>query len=239
MACCPPNAARLLASMERHLYARSEADRTLYVNQFVGSHVETSLGDDSLSFTQSAEFPWEGEATVEFTHDDPVEFELRVRVPEWADTAEVTVNDESVDPRRSDGYACLDREWGEGDHVRFSFPLPIEAVAAHPRVRENAGRVALRRGPLVYCLEQTDHSVPVETVSVDGAGSLDSEHKPGLLGGVTVLRGDGVSSADEWEGALYRPRSTVETTSTDVVAIPYYAWDNREPGAMTVWIPSA
>jgi DUF1680 family protein len=123
----------------------------------------------------------------------------------------------------------------------LSFTQSAAVLAAAPRVRDDAGRVALRRGPLVYCVEDADHDVPVESLAVD-AGSFDPEpeHDPDLFGGTTVLRGRGTSTDFEaWTDSLYRSVDAVERTEIDVVAVPYYAWDNREAGSMTVWIPTS
>jgi len=240
VACCPPNAARLLASLGRYLYARSERDRAIYVNQFVGSDVTTTLDGDDVSFTQSTDYPWESETAVEITHDEPVEFELRVRVPAWAEDVEGTVDGETVASSAEDGYVAVDREWAAGDRFELSFSQPVETLSAHPKVRENAGRVALRRGPLVYCLEEADHDVPVEAIALPDDADVTASFDPDLLGGVVALDAAGLASdVAAWDGALYRPTDDVETEDVPVRAVPYYAWDNRDPGAMTVWIESA
>jgi hypothetical protein len=239
VACCPPNAARLLASLERYLYARSTAGDALYVTQFVGSRVDTTLDGRRVAFEQSTGAPWTGDVALEFTHDDPVAFDLRVRIPAWADDVDAAVNGEPVDAARSDGYLRVERAWRGGDRLEVSVPLAVEALVAHPRVRENAGRVALRRGPLVYCLEDADHDVPVSRIAVPDRGTFAAEHDPDLLGGVSVLRGQGVAdAAGSWSDALYRPAGSVERRPVDVVAVPYFAWGDRDPGAMTVWLPS-
>ena len=241
VACCPPNAARLLASLERYVYARGTDGSTLYVNQFVGGSVDTKLGDERVAFTQSTGAPWDGDVAVEFTHEDPVRFDLRVRVPEWATDVEAIVDGAPVEVSETDGYLSVEREWDSGDELAVSFDRSVEVLAADPRVRADAGRVALRWGPLVYCVEDADHEAPVESLAVD-PGSLDPEpeHDPDLLGGVTVLRGEGTATdPDSWEGTLYRPVDAVERTETEVVAVPYYAWGNREAGSMTVWVPRA
>ena len=241
VACCPPNAARLLASLERYVYGRGTDDETLYINQFVGSSVETELGDERVGFTQSTEYPWDGETTIEFDHDDPVAFDLRIRVPDWASDVALSVNGVSVSESATDGYISVDQAWSAGDEVTLSFSLPVESLTADPRVRSDAGRVALRRGPLVYCVEDADQSVPVESLTVsDGAESFEPDHDPDLLDGVTTLQGSGTAlDLDGWAESLYRPSGIVERDEVDVVAVPYYAWGNREDGSMTVWLPTS
>jgi DUF1680 family protein len=240
VACCPPNTARLLASLERYVYARGTDGEALYVNQFIGSTVETNLGGDQVSFTQSTDYPWDGETTVEFTHDDPASFTLRIRVPEWAENATLTVNGGSRAVAPRDEYTAVEREWVAGDEVTLSFEMPVEALRADPRVRADAGRMALYRGPLVYCIEDADQSVPVESITVSHPELFEPVHDPDLLGGVTALEGAGTAAdLDAWSGSLYRSMSAVERAAVDVVAVPYYAWDNRDSGSMTVWIPTS
>jgi len=244
VACCPPNAARLLASLERYCYARGTDGDALYLTQFVGSTVETVLGDDRVAFTQSTGAPWDAETTVEFTHEDPVRFALQIRVPEWAEDVEVAVNGETVPESETagdapEGYVSLERSWAAGDAVTVSFSQPVEVLAADPRVRDDAGRVALKRGPLVYCVEDADHDAPVESLAVSADSfAPEPDRDAGVLDGVTTLRGEGTAAGlDEWSEGLYRPVDEVERAETAVVAVPYYAWDNREEGSMTVWIP--
>jgi len=241
VACCPPNAARLLASLERYLYARGTDGDALYVNQFVGSSVETELGGERVSFTQSTEYPWHGQTTIEFTHNEPVVFDLRIRVPDWASDVALSVNGVSVSESAENGYVSVEQAWNPGDEVTLSFSLLVESLTADPRVRSDAGRIALRRGPLVYCVEDADQSVPVESLTVsDGAQSFEPDHDSDLLDGVTALRGSGTAvDFDDWDESLYRPTETVDGDDADVVAVPYYAWDNREDGSMTVWIPTS
>ncbi|WP_129113951.1 glycoside hydrolase family 127 protein [Halegenticoccus tardaugens] len=240
VACCPPNAARLLASLGRYLYARSDAENALYVNQFVGSDVATELDGETISFTQSTNYPWEGETTIEFTHEDPVAFDLRVRVPEWADDVDTTVNGEPIEADHDNRYISIKRSWTAGDQFRLTFSHPVDVLTAHPKVREIAGRVALRRGPLVYCVEAVDHSVPVEHLALPASAAVEAKYDADLLDGLTVLTADGrASDPDKWAELLYRPRDDVEENDVAITAIPYFAWDNREPGAMTVWLQPA
>lgn len=238
VACCPPNAARLLASLERYLYARSTDGRTLYVNQFVGSAVETELGGEDVAFTQSTSYPWNGETTITFTQAEPTTFDLRLRIPEWAENVDVSINGETTAESPTGEYVSVERSWSAGDEVTLSFSLPVATLAADPRVRNDAGRVALQRGPLVYCLEDADHPVPVESIAVSALDSFEAEHNGDLLGGLTTLEGTGTAvDTDAWSKSLYRPTDAVDRTGIDVTAVPYYAWDNRDSGSMTVWIP--
>jgi DUF1680 family protein len=138
------------------------------------------------------------------------------------------------------GYLCLKRTWQAGDIVELDLDMPVQAVWANPAVRQLAGRVALQRGPLVYCLEGVDHgSILLDRIGVNGAEiarSFHPEHRPGLLGGVTVLKGPGLLARDEgWDGILYQNQRPARQ-EIEITAVPYYAWDNRTPGEMRVWL---
>ncbi|ESP90102.1 glycoside hydrolase family 127 protein [Candidatus Halobonum tyrrellensis] len=236
-ACCPPNAARLLASLGDYLYARD--DDGVYVNQYVGSTVTTSVGGAEVTLSQESSLPWEG--AVELTVDASDEVAVRLRVPEWADGVDVRVNGDAVDEDAADegsGYVELRREW-DGDAVTLSLDQSVEAMVAHPNVGSDAGRVALTRGPLVYCAEDADNDRPVHqyTVDADADFGTDRADLTDAVGTDVVTLGGpaDVPSLDGWEGELYRPVAETDTEETTLTAVPYFAWDNREPGAMRVW----
>jgi uncharacterized protein len=157
----------------------------------------------------------------------------------------VRVNGETAGIEGRPGtYAALRREWREGDEVTLDLPMPVRRLRAHPHVLADTGRVALARGPLVYCLEGADLPGvdPWDVVLPEGA-RLVAEPQPGLLGGVTRLRGEGVvRPAASWEGALYRDvgreRAEEVTRPAPLSAVPYFAWANREAGPMQVWLRS-
>ena len=229
-ACCPPNVARLLASLERYLYLRD--GETLYVEQYVGSEAEVAF-DAPVTVTQTADFPWAG--TAEFSVEGSATFDLALRVPSWAEDVSISVNGSAADPDREDGYAILSRAWDD-DTVSVAFEMSAARVAAHPAVEADAGRLALQRGPLVYCLEDADNEHSVGHLRLPADGDV-SPAESDALGGVTTLTGDALVATD-WGDDLYRPMDAVEHDDTTFTAVPYYAWDNRESGAMRVWVPT-
>jgi DUF1680 family protein len=234
VACCPPNASRLLASLGRYLYCVSED--ALYVNQYVGSEAHATVGDVAVSLNQESEFPWTGEATVTLSVEEQATFELALRVPEWADHVSVRVDGDEHPADAEKGYVRIEREW-RGDHaVEVSFPMAVERLIAHPEVRNDAGRVALRRGPVVYAVEEADNPVPPHHIVLSETDSVVAVHRPDLLGGITTLEGEATVIDDDWDDDLYRSIDAEPTRRADVTAIPYYAWDNRDPGEMRVWL---
>ena len=233
-ACCPPNLARLVAGLERHLYATD--GEALYVTQYVSSTAETILAGTPVTVDVESGFPWDGEVSLTVDPDEPTAFDLALRVPEWCVDPELAVDGEPVDATPGE-FAVLSREWTGDETVTAAFPMAPRRVAAHPAVEDDVGRVALERGPVVYCLEDADHDVPLDRLRLPTDGDLSAEHRPDLLGGVTTLSGPALDPAG-WDGDLYRAVDDLDYDETKFTAVPYYAWDNREPGAMRVWVPA-
>ncbi|SFR91244.1 hypothetical protein SAMN05216559_0898 [Halomicrobium zhouii] len=230
-ACCPPNAARLFASLGQYVYSTNRG--ALTVQQYVGSTVETTVDGTAVELTQSSELPWVGEVTLTVESEGAVP--VRLRVPSWATDVAVSVEGEEIDHGGGDGYVELEGEW-DGDRIHVTFEQTAELVRAHPAVEADAGRVAVERGPLVYCAEAVDNDRPLHQYAVRTDGDVDADHREDLLEGVTVLETDAsVPNLDGWDGSLYRPDDEVGTESARLTMVPYYAWDNRDPGEMQVW----
>ncbi|TCL76458.1 hypothetical protein EDC14_1002217 [Hydrogenispora ethanolica] len=236
-ACCPPNIARLLASLGKYLYSRC-ADGVA-VHLYVQGSARVSLDQgDPLILHQTTDYPWGDRIQLRLELDRPAEFALRLRIPGWCRRHGLRVNEEAADPAVENGYAVLRRRWEPGDRVELSLEMPVERVAAHPAVWQTMGRVALQRGPLVYCLEEADHPVPVARIVLSKDARFTVRFDPELLGGIALIEGEGwVPELQGWENTLYRPAGAEESyRKIPIKAVPYYAWDNREPGSMAVWI---
>lgn len=238
-ACCPPNVLRLVGQLGGMIYATgsdSSNNAALLVNLYVGSTASLKLADIPVKITQETKYPWEGDAEFKIDPEKPVTFELRLRLPGWSRGESINVNGQPAQYRVQRGYAVIKREWKAGDKVMFQMPLQVERIQANPEVKMNRGRLALQRGPLVYCLEGADNGPNVRSMAVTRASPIESEFVPELLGGVTVLKGTAeVRDDSAWIGELYRTADSA--LAVPFTAIPYYAWDNREPGPMIVWIP--
>ncbi|MGD8239894.1 MAG: glycoside hydrolase family 127 protein [Armatimonadota bacterium] len=235
-ACCPPNIARLIASLGAYIYSAS--DDAVYVHLYVGGEGKTELGGRPITVTQQTDYPWDGDVAITIGVDEPATFALRLRIPGWCGKHRLKVNGKTAKARVVKGYAGIKRQWHDGDRVELALDMPVERVVAHPRVLVNAGRVALQRGPMVYCLEQCDHSADVASILLPNSARLTPRFDRKLLGGVTVIEGSGLAPAlSGWQTELYRPARAARTKRVAIKAIPYCLWDNREPGAMTVWLP--
>ena len=234
--CCPMNVARLIGSVGGYFY--SVGDNLLAVHMYGGNSANVTLGGKAIRVSQETNYPWSGDVALTIEADEPAEFELRLRVPGWAREATLAVNGAAADAREIDGYLALRRRWSSGDQVRLSLPMPVERIHAHPDVKMDIGRVALKRGPLIYCLEGIDNGGgPLNRFRLPPDALLRYEARPELLGGAGVIRAEAeVSDVRDWGEALYRAAPPARR-SAELIAVPYYLWDNREPGEMLVWIP--
>ena len=237
-ACCPPNAARLFASLGEYIYARSP-DGDVYVNLYVGSETSVSVDGTPMTFSQQTDYPWGDSVTVAVSTDEPVSTTLRLRVPEWCTDASLSVDGDPIEATATDGYLAVERTWRDGDEVTLTFEQPVMRMEAHPNVSDDADRLALQRGPIVYCVEDADVDRSVFHLRLPADGTVEDTYEPDLLDGVVALDGDARTvTTDGWEGKLYR-EYTDGLADTTFRAVPYYSWDNREPGAMLVWLPTA
>jgi uncharacterized protein len=237
--CCPTTAARFFPSIGRYIYGRS-AD-AVWVNLYIGGQARIALDNGpGVTLRQTTRYPWDGHVKVEVTVARPAEFTLSVRIPGWAPATRLAVNGSTVSPPVSNGYAHIHREWSTGNVVELDIPLQIQKLEANPNVLQSRGMVALRRGPLIYCLEQTDNAVDLGRISLPLDTKLSEKSDPSLLGGVVVLEGTGrVRPEAEWQNQLYRPVRPVGTEAAAIKAIPYCVWGNRGRQGMKVWIDSA
>jgi DUF1680 family protein len=238
VACCPPNAARLLGSLGA--YAFSEGDESVAVHFFARASAELNVGSQSARLDVASNYPWDGRVAITVEVPHPAMFEVAVRIPGWSRNADLRINDQpySLKDVCTQGYARLNRTWCAGDRIELDLPMPVERVSAHPRVADDAGCVALQRGPIVYCLEQVDNDdEPLHALLLRHGARVTARHEPDLLGGVTTLHADGLKSeTNGWDGRLYRTRQQSRLLPHHLVGVPYAVWDNRAAGAMRVWI---
>ncbi|WP_100407316.1 glycoside hydrolase family 127 protein [Bacillus solitudinis] len=235
-ACCPPNIARLVASLNHYIYAQENNE--LYVHLYIGSNGSFSIDGQAVSIQQTTNYPWDGTVDLTVTPDESKEFTIALRIPGWAREAFVSVNGEKVniDILNKDGYVYIKRIWQKNDTIQLVLPMAIERIQTNPKVRENAGKIALVRGPIVYCLEEVDNGKDLQLLSIPTHASLSTTFEPNLLDGVTVINGEAVRmNEDNWKDVLYRPW-TDSSSKVTFKAIPYFAWCNREPGEMRVWL---
>lgn len=237
-ACCPPNLARLLAELPG--YAFSTSADGLYVNLYAEGTLNTEVQGAAVTVNTRTQYPWDGAVEMRLALARPATFSVHLRIPEWCEGASLVVNGEVVDvPLTSGRYAEVSRTWADGDTVALYLPMAVQTWEAHPHVESAIGRVAITRGPLVYCLEAADNpGIDVWDVIVPKDSHWEATFQPDLLGGVATLSTVAlVDDLGEWCGRLYsRAGEELTGQSTKVTAVPYYAWANREAGPMTVWM---
>jgi uncharacterized protein len=241
--CCPTTIARFLPSLGQYIYSRSSDG--LWVNLFIAGEATAALGATkttagNVTLQQTTKYPWDGEVKITVRPDAPREFTLHVRLPGWASQPTLRVNGAPVSPPVVRGYAAIRRQWKSGDTVELSLPMPVQRLAAHPNVLAAQGKVALRRGPLVYAFEQADNAVPLRDVALPAAATFQSRVDGALAGGVVRLATDGLAHASaSWDRSLYQPATGGTGKRVSLTAVPYAIWGNRGAGEMIVWIRSS
>ena len=237
--CCPPNIARLTASIGSYMYGQSED--AIAVHLYGDSTATLDVAGGKVRLVQDTRYPWDGAIALTVEPEAPAGFTLHLRIPGWCRKATLSVNGTAQDLAAitTNGYAAITRRWAPGDTVRLDLELAVERIHAHPEIRHDAGRTAIRRGPLIYCLEGVDNPVPLNSLVLPADARLTPREEPGLLGGVVTLEGEArAQSAADWGDDLYRTAPTPERP-VRIRAVPYYAWDNRVPGEMLVWVRTA
>ncbi|MCY9666184.1 glycoside hydrolase family 127 protein [Paenibacillus alginolyticus] len=238
--CCPPNVARLLTSLNDYIYTTSAEDNKIYTHLFIGSEAQFELAVGQVALKQQSRLPWEGYVRIELTAVPDAEFTLALRIPSWCyGQAVLKINGMISDYDVENGYATVTRQWAQGDIVEWEPVLEAQLITSHPEIRANAGKAAIERGPLVYCLEETDNGSLLSNLSLDRETELQSYYDTELLGGAVVIEAAG--HADErasWQANMaYRPLAQQQVSEpVKLKAVPYYLWGNRQPGEMLVWI---
>lgn len=247
-ACCPPNIARLLSSLS--MYAYTENDDTLFAHLFVGGSVNKYIGRtggrsdaegvsrDCLSFYVTTDMPWQGTTVYGCTNEKPVHGTLAIRIPEWSRSFKVSGVTGELDESTAqlkDGYLYVTRDWKKGDSVKLELSMETEFVAANTEVREDMNKTALRRGPFIYCLEEADNGAGLHMLSV----CVDSKPEELMLNiagaDVVALRIAGKRRKAS-DMALYGTLKKPEYEEVELIYVPYYAWNNRGEGEMSVWV---
>jgi uncharacterized protein len=248
VACCPGNITRFIASVPGYVYARK--GDTLYVNLFVGSTADIKMDNGrTVKLTQETRYPWDGAVKMTVNPDRSSKFTMNVRVPGWArqeavpsdlysfldkvgEPVTLKVNGKPVALQINKGYVSLTRAWKKGDVIELGLPMPVRRVIANEQVEADRGRVALQRGPLVYCAEWPDNpNGQVRNLLLPDTAKLTAEFKPELLNGVMVIKSKAFGLSLDAQGKVIK-------NEQDFLAIPYYSWANRGRGQMMVWLPN-
>jgi DUF1680 family protein len=235
-ACCPPNIARLIASVGQ--YFCSENETTACVHLYAQGDADIHVAGQTVRLHTTTRYPWDGTISMRLATERATRFTLALRIPGWCPTFSLTVNGSPVRAKPAGGYVRLERRWQAGDALRLVLAMPVTQLEADPRVRMDCGRIALQRGPLVYCLEETDNGRELRDLTLSAASVLKPAFVENQMGGVTVLRGAALRRrpSDWTTGALYRTPPAARRP-VRITAVPYCVWGNRAPGQeMLVWL---
>ena len=234
-ACCPPNLARFIASFPGYMYTVS--NEGIQVHLYEKSSTELLFKGTSVKIEQETDYPWNGQIffTIKTSIEEP--FTIYLRVPGWSNDFSVRIDGREISAEPQNGYVMLNRSW-EGRHtIEFSLPMKLELMEAHPLVRDDFGKTVVKKGPIIYCAEQVDNpDFHVWTLAVDSENMKEEKRKI-FDREVVFLKGTGRAiELSEWEGKLYRRVSKSKEIAVDFTLVPYYAWANRGPGPMVVWL---
>jgi DUF1680 family protein len=245
-ACCPSNIARLVESLGDYIYGKS--DNGIWVNLFVGSTAGIAQKKGAVQLQQETGYPWTGDVKITVSPKRSQEFPLHIRIPGWAQhqpvpgntyfykdstaaSFTITVNGAAAEYEMADGYAVINRNWKKNDVVQLHLPMEVRKVQAIDSIHQDRNRIALQRGPLVYCVEHADNGGKVSNIIVPAGTVFTAAYDPLLLNGVVTIKGQVpvVKLAANGEG--------VTTELQTITAIPYFSWANRGKGEMEVWLP--
>ena len=233
-ACCPPNVARLLASVGTYAYTLRED--ALFTHLYLGGELDATLSGNPVKIKLEGNYPWEGDIRVSFAMKKETRFTYALRIPGWCRAWKLSLNGQEAAYTMENGYALMDRIWRDGETLTLTLDMPGTLVESDPRVRENIGQVAVQRGPVVYCLEEEDNGPDLHAVFIKGDTELSGQFEPALLGGVYTLTAGGLRLDIPGHKGLYAPARPPEYRPVRLKWIPYFVWANRSEGEMRIWI---
>ncbi|MGB4903225.1 MAG: beta-L-arabinofuranosidase domain-containing protein [Saprospiraceae bacterium] len=242
--CCPTNIIRFLPEIGSTIYGKS--DKEIYINQFIANEAKIPMGNQEINLKMEADYPWNGSLSLKMDPETPINLTLHIRIPGWAQDellpgglyhyvrdetnlgkeVILKVNGKTIQNIKQDrGYAVIQRKWKKGDKVELDLPMQVRVVSANPRIEDNQGKIVIMRGPLVYCIEETDNKSYFEGDNETYLilSGLRAEYRKDLLNEVVTIHGIASIPAKK--------------EKIDITAIPYYAWSNREEGQMKLWLP--
>lgn len=245
--CCPTNVARLIPSVPGYVYAQSEDG--VYVNLFINGSADLIVNKKPVQLIQRNNYPWEGGLLFTVKPKSPADFKLKIRIPGWARneavpsdlysfhsnqlrSVTIKINGKAINYSVEKGYAVISRKWKDNDRVEVSLPMEAKMVKASEKVKDDQGKVAIQRGPLIYCAEWKDNDGRTSNIILPEETVFQPVFQKDLLNGLTVLKGEALSVNVSPDGR------SIHTVNKSVTVIPYYAWANRGKGEMTVWFPA-
>ncbi|HEY4784494.1 MAG TPA: glycoside hydrolase family 127 protein, partial [Bacteroidales bacterium] len=246
--CCPTNLCRFLPSIPGYIYAQKQ--NSLYVNLFIGSSTKINLETKNMvEISQQTQYPWDGTVKISLTPSKKETFDVCLRIPGWArnqpvpsdlysflspvtEPVSVKVNGKEINYKTENGYAVVEREWKKGDVIEYNIPMNVRRVVANSQIESDKGKIALERGPIVYCLEGVDNDGKLNNLIIPDSTKLSASFVPDKLKGIEEITGEGIKFIPSGDGL------SIQSGKQRFIAIPYYIWDNRGMDVMKVWFPS-
>ena len=233
-ACCPPNLARTLLSLGQYIYSQEED--VLSVHQFIGSQAFFEVNGQSVCLTMESGYPYSGKVALHVASQTKEPFTIRIRKPRWCREMRLFLNGDEIRQQACQRYFTIRHTWGENETISIDMEMKAEYMVAHPQVRADAGKIAVQRGPLVYCFEEADNGPNLSAFSMDRLKTAEIFVAEGFDTSIVALKLYGWERIEEnWEGLLYRSEEDKPRART-IIAIPYALWGNRGEGEMCVWI---
>jgi DUF1680 family protein len=244
-ACCPSNISRFIPSLPGYVYAVK--DNSIYVNLYMSNTSKIELGKKEVTLKQTSAYPWNGNVQIEISPGSNRQFTLKLRIPGWLQgnvvpsdlyhfvdgkqlSFSVRVNGKDVEKIMDKGYLCINRTWKKGDNVELHFDMEPRVIKANSKIEADSGRIAVERGPIVYCAEWPDNDFSIRSFLMSENPKFNVLNKPEMLYGINMLQTQGQSLFYDKDGLL-------QTKQVNITLIPYYAWAHRGDGEMTVWLP--
>ena len=245
--CCPTNVVRLIPSVPGYVYAQKDND--VYVNLFINGNTTLNVNNKQVQIVQQNNYPWDGDLKFNITPKAATTFNLLVRIPGWARNeanpsdlyqfanasdkkVEIKINGQPAEYTMQNGYAVLNKTWKKGDVVEVNLPMEVRRVVANENVKDDIGKVALQRGPVIYCAEWVDNNGKAANIIIPNNAMFTTEFKSDLLNGVEVIKSNVPAVIISNDG------SHISTVNQSFTAIPYYAWAHRGKGEMMIWFPT-
>lgn len=244
-ACCPSNISRFIPSLPGYIYAIK--DNELYVNLYISNDSDIQLHGNRINLKQTSDYPWDGYTQIEVSPRQKKEFTMKLRIPGWVQNHvvpsdlycfddnkqlnyTVKLNGVDVEKKIENGYLSINRKWKKGDKIEIRFDMEARTVKAHSKVEADRGRIAIERGPIVYCAEWPDNNFKLSSLLMSQSPKFEVERKSDLLYGINILK-------TEAQTLFYDESGLLQTKRVPVSLIPYYAWAHRGDGEMSVWLP--
>jgi uncharacterized protein len=233
VSCCPPNVARLLGSLGEYIY--TVTDKAVYTHLYIGGHINVNFEDATIKINQSSKLPWKGEASFELEMEKAASFAFAFRVPAWiSGKFKVLVNGKEVQYVVENGYALVERQWNNGDKIEIEMPMAIQLMRASSKVQADAGKVAIQRGPLVYCVEEHDNGKNLSSLLIDPKTEWNEKEEDfQSLGKITTIEANGYKDTIDHDELYFIFENSLQQMK--IKAIPYFVWGNRGIGEMRIW----